>query len=136
MTYAIVKISGKQYLVREGERLLVERLPYDEGKTFSPDVLLVGGNGAGKFGDELKGEQVTVRVAAHVLGEKLLIGKHRRRTGYRRRKGHRSRLSQIEIQSIGTKATRAASTKKTTAAAENKPAARKKTTPKKKEGDS
>jgi large subunit ribosomal protein L21 len=127
--YAIVKIGGKQYRVREGERLLVERLPYDEGKTFTPDVLLVGGDGAGRVGGELKGEQVTARVAAHVLGEKILVGKHRRRTGYRRRKGHRSRLSQIEIQSIGKKATRAASTKKTTAAAEKK-------TTTKKEGDS
>ena len=135
MIYAIVKIGGKQYRVREGERLLVERLPFDEGKTFTPDVLLVGGDGEGRFGDDLKGEQVTARVAAHVLGDKLLIGKHRRRTGYRRRKGHRSHFSQVEIQSIGKKAARAASTKKTTAAAEKKPAARKKTTTKNKEGD-
>ena len=112
MTYAIISLGGKQYRVREGERLLVERLPYGEGKKFHPDVLLVGGDGDGRFGDELKGEQVTARVAAHVLGEKVLIGKHRRRTGYRRRRGHRSRLSQIEIESIGKKATRSSGTKK------------------------
>ncbi len=124
MTYAIISLGGKQYRVREGERLLVERLPYDEGKTFTPDVLLVGGDGEGRFGDELKAEQVTARVAAHVLGEKVLIGKHRRRTGYRRRQGHRSRLSQIEIQSIGKKATRSSAAKSET----------KKTEAKKKEG--
>jgi large subunit ribosomal protein L21 len=114
MTYAIIGIGGKQYRVREGERLLVDRLPYDEGKTFSPDVLMLGGDGDPKLGaPEVKGAQVTARVAAHVLGDKVIVGKHRRRTGYRRRKGHRSRLSQIEIQSIGQKkASRPRATKK------------------------
>ena len=46
MTYAIIKVAGKQYRVREGERLLVDRLHEDEGATFTPTVLLVGGNGA------------------------------------------------------------------------------------------
>jgi large subunit ribosomal protein L21 len=107
MTYAIITLGGKQYRVQEGERLLVDRLPYAEGKTFHPDVLLVGGDGDAKIGaDEVKGQQVTVRVAAHVLGEKVIVGKHRRRTGYRRRKGHRSRLSRIEVESIGAKPSR------------------------------
>jgi large subunit ribosomal protein L21 len=114
MTYAIIAVGGKQYRVREGEWLLVDRVPVGEGKTFTPDVLLVGGdaNGDARFGDELKDEQVTALVAAHVLGEKVVVGKHRQRTGYRRRKGHRSRLSRIEIQSIGAKTARRAATKK------------------------
>jgi large subunit ribosomal protein L21 len=124
-SYAIIKVGGKQYRVREGEWLLVERLPYEEGKTFHPDLLLLGGDGEPKFGEgALKGEQVTAKVTGHVLGKKIVVGKHKRRTGYRLRKGHRSRLSRIEIQSIGRKATR------TTAA--KKPAA-KKTTAKKAE---
>jgi large subunit ribosomal protein L21 len=115
MTYAIISVGGKQYRVREGERLLVDRLPYDEGKTFHPDLLLVGGNGDARLGaQELKDQQVTARVAAHVLGKKIKIVKHRQRTRYRRRKGHRSHLSQIEIESIGKKATRARTTAKKT----------------------
>ena len=43
MTYAIIKVAGKQYRVREGERLLVDRLAQDEGATITPTVLLVGG---------------------------------------------------------------------------------------------
>jgi large subunit ribosomal protein L21 len=126
-TYAVISVGGKQYRVREGERLLVDRLPYDEGKTFHPDLLLVGGDGDAKLGDgELKGSQVTARVAAHVLGDKVVVGKHRRRTGYRRRKGHRSRLSQIEIQTIGTKAARTSAPKET--AAKKTAAPRRKTT--------
>jgi large subunit ribosomal protein L21 len=116
-TYAVISVGGKQYRVREGEWLLVDRLPYDEGKTFHPDLLLIGGDGEAKLGDgELKGQQVTARVAAHILGEKVIVGKHKRRTGYRRRKGHRSRLSRIEIEAIGKKATRSSAGAKETAA--------------------
>ena len=46
LTYAIIKVAGKQYRVREGERLLVDRLAQEDGATFSPAVLLVGGNDA------------------------------------------------------------------------------------------
>lgn len=129
-TYAVISVGGKQYRVREGERLLVDRVSVDEGKTFHPDLLLLGGEGDAKLGEgELKGSQVTARVAAHVLGEKVIVGKHRRRTGYRRRNGHRSRLTQIEIQTIGKKAARAAASKpaaaKPAAAKASKPAAKK-----------
>jgi large subunit ribosomal protein L21 len=113
--YAIIALGGKQYRVREGERLLVDRLPHDEGKTFHPDVIMLGGDGDATLGDALKGAQVTAKISAHVLGKKVVVGKHKRRTGYRRRNGHRSRLSQIEIQSIGKKAARASAAKKTTA---------------------
>jgi large subunit ribosomal protein L21 len=101
MTYAIITVGGKQHRVREGEWLLVDRLPYEEGATFSPDVLLIGGEGDPLLGDEVRGRQVTARVAAHVLGKKVIVGKHKRRTGYRRRNGFRARLTRIEIESIG-----------------------------------
>lgn len=132
-TYAVISLGGKQYRVREGERLLVDRLPYDEGKTFHPDLLLLGGDGDPRLGDGLKGAQVTAKVAAHVLGTKVIVGKHRQRTGYRRRNGFRARLSQIEIQAIGTKAARPATAKKAaekgaTKKAAEKPTAKKTTT--------
>jgi large subunit ribosomal protein L21 len=112
-SYAIIALGGKQYRVREGQWLLVDRLPHDEGKTFHPDLVMLGGDGEPTLGDALKGAQVTAKVSEHVLGKKVIVGKHRRRTGYRRRNGHRSRLSRIEIQSIGKKATRSTTAKKT-----------------------
>jgi len=118
--YAVIAVGGKQYRVREGERLLVDRLGIDEGKTFHPDLLLLGGDGDAKLGDKLNGQQVTAKVAAHVLGKKVVVGKHKRRTGYRRRNGHRSRLSQIEIQSIGSKAKSTSTAKKATTTAKAK----------------
>jgi large subunit ribosomal protein L21 len=111
MTYAIVSIGGKQHRVREGEWLLVDRLPHEEGSTFRPDVLLIGGEGEALLGDELGGREVTARVSAHVLGKKIIVGKHKRRTGYRRRNGFRARLSRIEIESIGAKPARASRAK-------------------------
>ena len=109
MTYAIVKLGGKQYRVQEGEQLVVDRLAVDESKTFHPEVLLVGGDGKAELSP--KGVQVTATVVGHELGDKIVIGKHRRRTGYRRRNGFRARLSRVEIQTIGKKATRSSTAK-------------------------
>jgi large subunit ribosomal protein L21 len=96
--YAIISLGGKQYRVQEGERLLVDRLKVDEGKTLEPRVLLVGGNGAP---DLSPSTTVTARVVGHELGKKIRIGKYRKRTGYKRHNGYRSRLTRIEIESIG-----------------------------------
>jgi len=103
-SYAIIALGGKQYVVREGERLLVDRVRTDEGKTFTPGVLFVGGDGGGALSPQVT---VTARVVGHVLGEKVRIGKYRPKSGYRRHTGFRARLSQIEIQSIGGAAKRA-----------------------------
>ncbi|MGL6278740.1 MAG: bL21 family ribosomal protein, partial [Gaiella sp.] len=43
MSYAIISVGGKQYRVREGEQLLVDRVALEDGATFTPPVLLVGG---------------------------------------------------------------------------------------------
>jgi large subunit ribosomal protein L21 len=120
MTYAVISIGNKQYRVREGLRLLVDRVPHAEGKTFHPDLIMLGGDGDPKLGSDLKGQQVTVKVAEHVLGEKIIVGKHRRRTGYKRRNGFRARLTRIEVQSIGS--SRSTAAKKEPAKAEAKTA--------------
>jgi large subunit ribosomal protein L21 len=103
-SYAIISVGGKQYRVREGEKLLVDRLKTDEGKTFNPDVLFLGGDGDGTLSPRT---QVTAKVVGHVLGAKIRIGKRRAKTGYRKQTGFRAHLSQIEIQSIGGAAKRA-----------------------------
>jgi large subunit ribosomal protein L21 len=103
--YAIIAIGGSQYRVSEGERLLVDRVAHDEKKTFHPSILFVGGDGTAELSP--KNAQVTARVVEHVLGPKVRIGKYRQRTGYRRHAGHRSQLTEIEIESIGVKRARA-----------------------------
>ena len=99
MTYAIIKVAGKQYRVREGERLLVDRLHQDDGSSFAPTVLLVGGEGDAQL-DPGEGV-VQAKVLAQTKGPKIRIGKYKKRTGYRRHTGFRASLTQIEIESIG-----------------------------------
>ena len=101
MTYAIIKVAGKQYRVREGERLLVDRLREDDGATFTPAVLLVGGDGEPTIAPA--DVKVTARVLGAAKGPKIRIGKYKKRTGYRRHTGFRASLTQIEIESIGAK---------------------------------
>jgi large subunit ribosomal protein L21 len=91
MDYAIIRVGGKQYRVREGETLLVDRVRTEEGKTFAPDVLL---------GDAAAA--VTAKVVAHERGPKIRIGKYRRRTGYKRHTGFRAAVTRIEISLGGT----------------------------------
>ena len=115
--YAIISLGGKQYRVREGDRLLVDRLPTDEGKTFHPDVLFTGGgNAKPNLSPRI---QVTAKVVGSPLGEKIRIGKYKPKKGYRRHTGFRAKLSEIEIQSIG--ATRSSAAKKEEPKAEAKP---------------
>jgi len=116
MSYAIISLGGKQYRVREGERLLVDRLPTEEGKTFHPEVLMVGGDG--EFELAPKGVQVTAKVVGSPLGQKIRIGKYKPKSGYRRHTGVRAKLSQIEIQSIGSGRAPAAAKKEATPKAE------------------
>jgi large subunit ribosomal protein L21 len=126
VTYAIIEVGGKQYRVREGQRLLVDRLSEDEGATFAPRVLLVGGDGSPLL--DPRGGEVTARVLGSVKGPKIRIGKYRRRTGYRRRAGFRASLTEIEIASIrsgdGRRATKptGAKTARTDAVAAQAPA--------------
>jgi large subunit ribosomal protein L21 len=109
MAYAIISLGGKQYRVQEGERLLVDRVPTEEGKTFHPEVLMLGGDGVFELAPK---SQVTVRVVGSALGDKVTIGKYRPKSGYRRKTGFRAKLSQIEIESIGGAAKRSAPAKK------------------------
>src|SRR5215204_997126 len=123
MSYAIIRLAGKQYRVQEGDRILVDRLGQDEGKAFHPDVLLFADNGKTEFAP--KGVQVTAKVVSHTLGDKIRVGKYRKRTGYSKHTGHRSRMSEVEIQKLGTKA--AAEKPAAKKPAGRKPAAKKET---------
>jgi large subunit ribosomal protein L21 len=84
MDYAIIKLGNKQHRVRDGETLVVERVHAEQGKSFEPVVLL---------GDA----RVTATVLAHERGPKIVIGKYRKRTGYKRHNGFRAATSRVEI---------------------------------------
>src|SRR4051794_27226140 len=98
--YAIITLGGKQYVVHEGETLLVDRLDREEGNAFQPDVLFVGGEGDGELSPSTS---VSAKVVGHVRGPKVRIGKYKPKSGYRRHTGFRSSLTRIEITGIGGK---------------------------------
>ena len=103
MPYAIITVGGKQYRVQEGQTLLVDRVKGDEGATFEPPVLFVGGDGEAQLSPT---STVTARVVGHVLGEKIRIGKYKPKSGYKKHTGYRSKLTRIAIDSIGTEGKR------------------------------
>ncbi len=100
--YAIVKTGGKQYRVEQGQTLLVERLPVDEGSTVSLETLMIRGDGDAIAIEsaELAKAKVEAKVVAHERGPKLRVGKFKPKRGYRRRTGHRQALSRIEVTSV------------------------------------
>jgi len=94
--YAVIALGGKQYRVREGERIVVDRVAAEPGDTISPKVLATGG--ADGISD---GGTVTAEVEQHVLGPKITVFTYRAKKDSKRRLGHRSRLSRVRITGIG-----------------------------------
>jgi large subunit ribosomal protein L21 len=102
--YAIVKTGGKQYRVQEGQYLLVERLPVEEGASVALTPLLYVDGSNVIDGDGLSEVSVEAKVLAHERGPKLRVVKFKPKRGYKRRNGHRQELTRIEISSIAAKA--------------------------------
>jgi len=118
--YAIVKTGGKQYRVEQGQSLLVERLPVEDGGKFKLEPLLYVDGADVVDGADIGKVTVEAKVIAHERGPKLRIVKFKPKRGYRRRNGHRQELTRIEVTSLKLAARRAPA-KKTAA---EKPAAK------------
>jgi|SRR5439155_24921667 len=108
--YAVIKVGGKQYRVEQGQTLLVDRQAVEAGKTFSPEVLMSGGDAVETDRGKLAGT-VSAKVVEHVRGEKIKVFKFKPKSGYKKTRGHRSELSWIQIESVG-QAKRSSSRKK------------------------
>ena len=98
--YAIIKTGGKQYRVQEGQWLLVERLPVDDGASITLDPLLYVDGDNVVDGDDLAKVTVEATVLAHERGPKLRVVKFKPKRGYRRRNGHRQDLTRIQITAL------------------------------------
>lgn len=100
--YAIVETGGKQYRVKVGDRIRVERLPAEAGSDMSIDrVLMLGGTGTISIGAPIvDGASVGIHVDDHVRGEKIHVFKYKPKKRYRRKIGHRQELTEITITSI------------------------------------
>lgn len=100
--YAIVETGGKQYRVKVGDRISVERLAVEGGGAITFDrVLLVGGDGGTRVGAPVvDGVTVTANVDDHFRGEKIVVFKYKPKKRYRKRIGHRQELTHLTITAI------------------------------------
>ena len=136
--YAIVEIAGQQFKVEKDQKYFVHQLEGKPGsKVTFENVLLLDDNGKVSVGaPAVSGVQVTAKIEQHLLGDKVIVFKKKRRKGYKVKNGHRQRLTEITVQDIGKKAApkKAAPKKaasKSEAKVETKKAAPKKAAPKK-----
>src|SRR3954471_14734191 len=99
--YAIVKTGGKQYRVEKGDSIVVDRLRADEGAKVALDPLLfVAGEKSVFEGADLEKVKVEAVVQGHERGPKIRVLKFKPKRGYRKRTGHRSELTRLEIGDI------------------------------------
>ena len=100
-TYAIVESGGKQYRAEKGGTLVVDRLPEDEGaKVNLRAVMFRGDKETVLEADKLEKVKVEATVAGHMRGEKIRVFKYRAKKGYRKRAGHRSELTKLEVTDV------------------------------------
>ena len=100
--HAVIKTGGKQYRVKQGDIIRIEKLPVmpDEIYTFEEVLLLDEGADVTIGTPQVANASVKARVLKQGLGTKITIYKHKRRKGYRRKIGHRQPYSQVKIEEI------------------------------------
>ena len=99
--YAIVKAGGRQFRVEKGDSIVVDRLPAGEGDKVALDPLLfVDGDKTVFEGGDLDKVKVEAVVSGHERGPKIRVLKYKPKRGYRKRTGHRSDLTRLEIGDI------------------------------------
>lgn len=100
---AVVKTGGKQYRVKPGDIISVEKLDGNAGDTVEFGEILMVSDSEGKVevGSPLiENAKVTGKILKHKKGDKITIFKFKRRKGYRRKKGHRQIYTSVEITGI------------------------------------
>ena len=99
--YAVIATGGKQYTVKEGDVIRVEKLGVAAGETVTFDQVLFVNNGAAVIGNPtVKGATVTASVVKEGKGKKVIVYKYKRKTGYHKKNGHRQQYTAVKINKI------------------------------------
>jgi large subunit ribosomal protein L21 len=99
--YAIVRAGGRQEKVATGDVFELDRVEAAPGATVAlPAVLLVDGATVTSDAAALANVKVTAEVLAHTKGPKIEILKYKNKTGYRKRQGHRQKLTRVKVTGI------------------------------------
>ncbi|MBI4484321.1 MAG: 50S ribosomal protein L21 [Acidobacteria bacterium] len=110
--YAIILAGGKQYLVREGDRLKIEKLETEEKKVEFQPLLVKDGDQLHIGSPLVEGAKVSATVVGTGKGAKVVVFKKRRREQYRNTRGHRQPYTEVEIKKIATAGRKTKSEKK------------------------
>ena len=106
MSYAVIQSGGKQYKVKSGEILKIEKLPNSKSDTKIEfkDILAYGDNKVIEIGSPtIQGAKVEANLVKNSKNRTVLIFKKRRRQNSRRKNGHRQEYSMIRINKIFSK---------------------------------
>jgi len=108
MTHAIFETGGKQYRVKEGDEIFIEKLDTDEDEKIKFDrVLAVLSEEDPKIGSPyVKGATVTAKIIKSGKSKKVIVFKMKKRKGYHRTQGHRQPYTKVEIVKIAVRATK------------------------------
>jgi large subunit ribosomal protein L21 len=111
-TYAVIETGGKQYKVEKGTSLLVDRLSAKEGDKVALRPVMFRDKEVVAGGKELEKVKVEATVSEHLRGPKIKVFKYKAKKGYRRKAGHRSELTKLEVTEISLGGRKAAAPKK------------------------
>lgn len=104
MEFAVIKTGGKQYIVKEGDVLAVEKLEHDGDKISFDEVLLVSDGKKTVIGQPLvDGASVAASVIEDGKGEKKIVFRFKAKTRYHKKKGHRQLYTKVKITKISAK---------------------------------
>jgi large subunit ribosomal protein L21 len=101
MKLAVIETGGKQYLVAEGSKIRVEKLPTKAGDSFLFDkVLMVVDGDKVDLGKPYYGAKVKADLVEQTRNKKVIIRKYHSKNRFRRKKGHRQEVSVVKITGI------------------------------------
>ena len=99
--YAVIKTGGKQYRVRGGDVIRVEKLAGGVGDSVEFDeVLMVGGEKVAVGTPTVTGAKVSAEIVAQDRAKKIIVFKKKRRKNYRRKYGHRQPYTELKITGV------------------------------------
>lgn len=101
MKLAVIKTGGKQYLVKEGDRVKLEKISANEGDNFDFDNILLVADKEVNIGVPLvDGVKVTAKVLKQGRGKKIIVFHYHSKTRYKKKAGHRQPFTEVEILEI------------------------------------
>ncbi|MEY4425441.1 MAG: hypothetical protein RJB56_1068 [Actinomycetota bacterium] len=101
MVYAVVRAGGRQEKVSVGTIVTLDRIKADaNGKIELAALLLVDGDKVTTDATALAKVKVTAEVLNDLRGPKIIIQKYKNKTGYKKRQGHRSELTRVQVTEI------------------------------------